>query len=85
MHCTYGCDRTGTVCYLLEALLGVSKGDLLREYGLSNLNIEKIKSVETGLGQFAGETIKEQTESYLLSCGVTEYQIESIRNIFLGD
>ena len=85
MHCTYGCDRTGTVCYLLEALLGVSNGDLLREYGLSNLNIEKIKSVETGLGQFAGETIKEQTESYLLSCGVTEYQIESIRNIFLGD
>ena len=85
MHCTYGCDRTGTVCYLLEALLGVSKGDLLREYGLSNLNIEKIKSVENGLGQFAGETIKEQTESYLLSSGVTEYQIESIRNIFLGD
>ena len=85
MHCTYGCDRTGTVCYLLEALLGVSKGDLLREYGLSNLNIEKIKSVENGLGQFAGETIKEQTESYLLSCGVTEYQIKSIRNIFLGE
>ena len=85
LHCTYGCDRTGTVCYLLEALLGVSKGDLLREYGLSNMNISYIKSVETGLGAYSGNTIKEQAESYLLSCGVTEYQIESIRNIFLGD
>jgi hypothetical protein len=27
LHCTYGCDRTGTVCYLLEALLGVSEED----------------------------------------------------------
>ena len=85
MHCTYGCDRTGTVCYLLEALLGVSKGDLLREYGLSNMNISLIKNVEIGLGAYSGENIKEQTEAYLLSCGVTEYQIESIRNIFLGE
>lgn len=85
LHCTYGNDRTGTVCYLLEALLGVSKGDLLREYGLSNMNISLIKNVEIGLGAYSGNNIKEQTESYLLSCGVTEYQIESIRNIFLGD
>ena len=85
LHCTYGCDRTGTVCYLLEALLGVSKGDLLREYGLSNMNISLIKTVETGLGAYNGNSIKEQTEAYLLDCGVTEYQIESIRNIFLGE
>ena len=85
LHCTYGNDRTGTVCYLLEALLGVSKGDLLREYGLSNMNISLIKNVENGLGVYSGNNIKEQTESYLLSCGVTEYQIESIRNIFLGE
>ena len=85
LHCTYGRDRTGTVCYLLEALLGVSKGDLLREYGLSNVSIEYIKYVEIGLGAYSGSNIKEQTESYLLSCGVTEYQIESIRNIFLGE
>lgn len=85
LHCTYGHDRTGTVCYLLEALLGVSKGDLLREYGLSNMNISLIKNVENGLGVYSGNNIKEQTESYLLSCGVTEYQIESIRNIFLGE
>lgn len=85
LHCTYGCDRTGTVCYLLEALLGVSRGDCLKDYGLSNLKISSIQVVEDGLKDYEGSTLKEQTESYLLSCGVSEYQIESIRNIFLGD
>ena len=85
LHCTYGCDRTGTVCYLLEALLGVSRGDCLKDYGLSNLTISSIQVVENGLKDYEGSTLKEQTESYLLSCGVNEYQIESIRNIFLGD
>jgi len=85
LHCTYGCDRTGTVCYLLEALLGVSRGDCLRDYGLSNLPLSNIISVENGLKGYEGDTLKEQTEAYLLSCGVSEFQIESIRNIFLGD
>ena len=85
LHCTYGCDRTGTVCYILEALLGVSRGDCLKEYGLSNMNIANIKIVENGLKNYEGNTLKEQAESYLLSCGVTEYQIESIRKIFLGE
>lgn len=85
LHCTYGRDRTGTVCYLLEALLGVSRGDCLKDYGLSNVDIAYIQIVENGLKAYEGDTLKEQTESYLLSCGVSEYQINSIRNIFLGD
>lgn len=85
LHCTYGRDRTGTVCYLLEALLGVSRGDCLRDYGLSNVNLSNIQAVENGLANYEGDTLKEQAESYLLSCGVTEYQINSIRNIFLGE
>ena len=88
MHCTYGEDRTGTICYLLEALLGVSRGDCLKEFGLSDLRedqIDDIISVESQLRKFEGSTLKECTESYLLSCGITKSQIESIRNIFLGD
>jgi hypothetical protein len=69
----------------LEALLGVSRGDCLKDYGLSNLNIGNIKVVEEGLKAYPGSTLKEQAESHLLSCGVSEYQIQSIRNIFLGD
>lgn len=86
LHCTYGCDRTGTVCYLLEALLGVSRGDCLKEYGLSNMPIELILAVETGLAQYgANLTLREQVELYLSSCGVTVDQMNTIREIFLGE
>ena len=85
MHCTYGSDRTGIICYLLEAMLGVSRGDCLRDYGLSNLNIAEIQFVENGLKAYKGNSLKEQVESYLISCGVSEYQINSIRNIYLGE
>lgn len=85
LHCTYGCDRTGTVCYLLESVLGVSKENCLKEYGLSNLTLENIKKVEKGLNAYEGKTHKDRAEAYLLSCGVTKQQISSIRNIFLGE
>ena len=52
---------------------------------MSNVNISYILAVENGLKGYEGNTLKEQVESYLLSCGVSEYQISSIRNIFLGD
>lgn len=85
LHCTYGEDRTGTVCYLLEALLGVSNIDCLREYGLSNRTFEEILKVQEGLKSYPGNTLKERTEAYLLSCEITAEQIESIRNIFLSE
>ena len=85
LHCTYGRDRTGTVCYLLEALLGVSRGDCLKDYGLSNVGVEYILAVEEGLAAYGGSTLKEQVENYLMICGVTKDQINEIREIFLGE
>lgn len=85
LHCTYGRDRTGTVCYLLEALLGVSRGDCLKDYGLSNVGVEYILAVEEGLAAYGGSSLKEQVENYLMICGVTQDQINEIREIFLGE
>lgn len=86
LHCTYGRDRTGTICYILEALLGVSRGDCLKDYGLSNCSVESILAVENGLKSYGDNlSLKEQTELYLISCGVTMDQINSIREIFLGE
>ena len=35
VHCSLGRDRTGTLCFLINALLGVSEYDLYRDYELS--------------------------------------------------
>lgn len=84
VHCTYGRDRTGTVCYILEAILGVSRGDCLKDYGLSNMSVASIEKVEAGLAAYGeGLSLKEQAELYLISCGVTMDEINSIREILL--
>ncbi|MBR5046221.1 InlB B-repeat-containing protein [Candidatus Saccharibacteria bacterium] len=38
IHCRVGADRTGTVAYLLEGLLGVPDEDRYEEYALTNLS-----------------------------------------------
>ena len=85
MHCTYGCDRTGTVCYLLLAFLGVSEDDCLKDYGLSNMQIKNIMLVRNSLEAYAGDDLKAKVTEYLLSCGITFEQLEEIKSIFLGD
>lgn len=88
MHCTYGADRTGTICFLLGAVLGMSEDDLLREYeltALTNVYYSRDAFAETldMLKTYEGETLQEKTENYLLSVGITEDEIDAIKNIFL--
>ena len=104
-HCAQGKDRTGFLATLFQALLGVSKENILRDYLLSNLgktgsvSISKItsnynyvdyflegKEVSTQSGvkyQAEGETIAERAYNYLLSCGLTEDQLDTILDTFL--
>ena len=37
-HCTHGADRTGTIAYLAETLLGVSKEDRFQDFELTSLS-----------------------------------------------
>jgi len=88
LHCTYGLDRTGTVCYLLGALLGMSEEDLETDYRLSALALGRLTPDAYGefkdkLNTYEGATLQEKTENYLLSAGVSEQEIAAIRSIFL--
>lgn len=38
IHCSLGRDRTGTLCFLIQALLGVEEMDLYRDYELSMMS-----------------------------------------------
>lgn len=91
MHCTWGKDRTGTIVFLLQGVLNMSEEDMLREYYLSgylytNMSEQTgIYALMDGLQPYAGETLQEKIVSYLTEdAGVTEEEIQSIREIFLA-
>ncbi len=84
MHCAHGIDRVGTVSYILEAVLGVSESNLAKEYMLSvGAYGEKILEVRDGINAYEGATHKDKAEAYLLDCGVTQEQIDTLRSIYL--
>lgn len=88
-HCWGGADRGGTVAFLLGALLGMSMGDLTRDYEVTSLSIWGIRSCESDefkkmlnvLARFGNgkDDINEQVENYLRAAGLTEKHIASTR------
>ena len=97
VHCTYGKDRTGTVCFILGALLGMSEEDLIRDFEISGLAdrisghnregyfMEFLANFQGG-SLMSGNSLQEKANTYLLEyCGLTQAQIDSIKNIFLSE
>jgi protein tyrosine/serine phosphatase len=87
MHCTHGIDRTGTVSFLLEAVLGVERQMLIYEYTLSVGSYgNKIVAVYNKLNSsYSGASFKVKTENFLKDCGITQEQIDMLRQIYLED
>jgi hypothetical protein len=91
-HCWGGADRTGTVAFMLGALLGTSRQNLMRDYELTSLSIwgqRSRKSAEfrgllAALARYdESRDIGRQTESYLLSAGLGERYIAQIRAMLI--
>ncbi len=97
VHCKVGCDRTGTLLFLIQALCGVSEEDLSIDYELSSFKYSfhrprydttnmKFASVVKRLKEFQGETLKEKAERYAMDfLGVTNAEISNIRSILSGN
>lgn len=98
IHCSLGRDRTGTLAFVLQALLGASRNDMYMDYELSvfsvtgtldNASIQAIRNniVATYdyLATFEGSNLAEKTENYLLSIGITAEEIQTIRDLLLEE
>ena len=97
-HCAIGCDRTGTIAALLKALLGYAEPDIINDYftsvfattgGWDKFSIYTVQygifNILNYLNTFEGETLADRTAKYLIdNCGMTQGDIDSIRNIMTG-
>ena len=93
-HCSLGRDRTGTLAAMLYAVSGVSRYDIVKEYELSWLSTAAANNphIQTGsidkLCNFIeskdGETFKDKACNFLLSIGVTQAELNSVRDILTG-
>ncbi len=98
IHCSLGRDRTGTLAFVIEALLGVSRNDMYMDYELSVFSVtgtqddagvqairNNIKTIYDYLYSFEGAKLAEKTENYLLSIGITAEEIQAIKDILLEE
>ena len=94
-HCTYGRDRTGTLAFLINGLLGVKKKDLYRDYELTYLSNKGSTSAKKRIKRFdtfykkmasykdAAMPLSYNIEAYMLDIGITEQEIDQIKTIML--
>ena len=95
IHCTGGADRTGTVAFLINALLGISEKEVIQDYEFTTFSIYQERNTQTGvyaemyqqfraeIDGYAGKTLQEKTENCLRSLGVTAEEIANLRAIMV--
>lgn len=95
IHCVGGADRTGALCFLLEAMADVCENDLARDYEMTSFSRAKSNHKRNSTGaynympsvqyikeNFQGETFAQKVQDYLIKTqGVTQAEIESFKRI----
>lgn len=89
-HCNIGTDRTGMISFLVNALLGVSEDDLIRDYMFSNnANIGGTRKASQmkNSGYYKavmaaqGSSLSEKTYNCLVDLGVPKEQLDQVIEI----
>ncbi len=94
VHCNIGRDRTGSILFLVEALLGMSEDEIYRDYELSffakvsnstisdptAFNVKNIDALATYIKNYSSGTLQQNTEKYLKeSVGMSDAQLKQIK------
>ena len=93
-HCIGGADRTGSLAFVLEAVLGVSEQEIEMDYehtfypGMRNFQgsaWDAYQNKKKGIMKYGkdGDSLQKRAELYLLDCGITQEEIEKFRSIML--
>lgn len=87
LHCTYGADRTGAICCVLEGLLGMGRVDIDKDYELTNYaygNKARTSSLYVGLidqiNTYSGNTFRDKLVTWLQGMGgITAKELNDFR------
>ena len=90
-HCIAGADRTGSLAYILNALLGVDDAELLLDWEVTafqNSNhkfahASRYDKLVEGFLKFPGANTTEKVAEYVKSLGFTDADIARFRDIML--
>ena len=87
-HCIAGADRTGSLAYILNALLGVGEDELEKDWEVTafeNKNIvhSRIDALLAVFAKYPGATPMERVEAYVKELGFTDADIARFRAIML--
>ncbi|MBO7068674.1 MAG: tyrosine-protein phosphatase [Bacteroidaceae bacterium] len=91
-HCAIGRDRTGTLAFLLEGVLGMSKSDIYKDYELTNFSYfntpcskGQLDEMFTMIEALEGETLEQKFRTYLTTeFGFSNAAIDAFRDKMLG-
>lgn len=85
-HCYYGADRTGTLAFVLENLLGVSSSDIDKDYELTcfsgimkKRNGKEYKKMVTYFKGFQKNNMRDNVVQWALQLGITLEDINAFR------
>ena len=93
-HCSSGQDRTGTLAFLVNGLLGVSPEDLVRDWEASALWKDErdwfnrnntYAALLAVMDKYPGATLNERIEAYVLSTGFPAASVARLRALLLED
>ena len=92
-HCIGGADRTGTLAYVLNGVLGVARHDLETDWESTfysrppstPISWCREEAFNDGFSKYGreGDSWSRRIEFYLLDCGITEKEIAEFRSIML--
>lgn len=86
IHCLLGADRTGTVCAIIESLLGISQSNMDKDYELTSFKGEIRKrngDLYVGfvnyIGTMEGNTWRDKMVNWAQRIGITIDEINALR------
>ena len=92
-HCKTGKDRTGTIAFLVLALLGVDEEVICIDWELTAFCVPEIERMShpprydkmlACVNAMPGKSLTDKVEGYVYSLGFSHAQIESFRKAMLG-